>query len=300
MLKALWQSFTSSDSDSQDGAAVFDRAQVKLFNEHFPIGKKLRYYPENHRQFFFRTIVIAYSINNQVLCARDAILYDDEGFPKGFQDAAGKLVSFDKWHTFQLLLPDTTEMENQLDYFTRADLGRGGQFCKGNIITLIGEVVDKCVPMLETTVNGHRVMPDGPYADTPAILVTPDFDTLVLADRRKKQRVKCTLAAKLHYANDSAVFACTLRDISEVTLCLGVNDAKSSMPPLNAKQVVTAEFSLDLDGEATTYKIRGKVFHWGEDFCVVEIEQLYRDGKFVKVTLMDIVEIKTGLLNLQS
>ena len=298
MLKALWQSLTSSTSESQDEATVFDRAQVKLFNEHFPIGKKLRYYPENHRQFFFRTIVIAYSINDQVLCAHDAVLFDDEGFPKSFRNDDGKVVPFEKWETFRLLLPDTTEMESRLDYFTRADLGRGGQFCKGNIITLVGDVVNKCVPMLETTVNGHRVMPEGPYADTPAILVTPDLDTLVLADRRKKPRVKCTVAANLHYANDSAVFACTLRDFSELTLCLGTNDAKNSMPPLNSQQVVTVEFSVD--GEGTIYKIRGKVFRFGEDFCVVSIEQLYRDGKFAKIILMDIVEIKTGLMNMQS
>lgn len=298
MLKALWQSLTSSNSDSQDEAAVFDRDQVKLFNEHFPIGKKLRYYPESHRQFFFRTIVIAYSINDQVLCAHDAILFDDEGFPTGFRNDDGKVVPFDKWVTFRLLLPDTTEMESRLDYFTRADLGRGGQFCKGNIITLVGDVVDKCVPMLETTVNGHRVMPEGPYADTPAILVTPDLDTLVLADRRKKPRIKCAVAANLHYANDSAVFACTLRDFSELTLCLGINDATSSMPVLNNKQVVTVEFSVD--GEGTSYIIRGKVFRFGEDFCVINIEQLYRDSKFAKITLMDIVEIKTALMNLQS
>lgn len=288
----------SSDTDSQDEAGVFDRTQMKLFHEHFPIGKKLRYYPENHRQFFFRTIVIAYSINDQVLCAHDAIHLDDEGFPKSFRNDAGKEVPFEKWETFRLLLPDTTEMESKLDYFTRADLGRGGQFCKGNIITLVGDIVDKCVPMLETTVNGHRVMPEGPYADTPAILVTPDLDTLVLADRRKKPRVKCSVAANLHYANDSAVFACTLRDFSEPTLCLGINDANSSMPALNNKQVVTVEFSVDEEG--MTYIIRGKVFRFGEDFCVVGIEQLYRDGKFAKITLMDIVEIKTALMNMES
>ena len=297
MLKTLWQSLTSSESDSQDKAAVFDRAQVKLLNELFPIGKKLRYYPESHRRIFLRTIVLAYCINNQTLYSHEAIRFGDDGFPKGFEGADGKLVPFAKWETFQLLLPDTTEMEKNLDYFTRADLGRGGQFGKGNIIMLVGDVIDKCVPMLETTVFRHQVMHDGPYADTPTILVTPDLDTLVLADRRKKQRVHCALPASLHYANETAVLPCTLRDFSEVTLCLGVDDAASSMPPLDSKHPVIAEFGFP--GETTTYKIRGKVFHSGDHYCVIEIEQLYRDGKFYKVNLMDIVEIKTGLLNLQ-
>ena len=298
LLKTLWQSFTSPNSDSPDQAAVYDCAQVKLLNEHFPIGKKLRYYPESHRRVVLHTFVIAYYINDQAIYSHDAILCGDDGLPRAFLGANGKPVPFARWESFRLLLPDTTEMEKQLDYFTRADLGRGGQFGRGNIITLVGDVVDKCVPMLETTVHGHQEMQDGPYTDTPTILVTPDLDTLVLADRRKKQRVQCAVAATLHYANDSAVFDCTLRDFSELTLCLGVNNAASKMPPLDAKHPVIAEFSLG--AVATPYRIRGKMFRRGDDFCVIEIEQLYRDGKFGRINVMDIVEIKSGLLNAQS
>ena len=295
MLNSLWQNLTSPKSGNSDEAPVFDRGQVKLLIEHFAIGKKLRYFPESHRRIFLRTVVVAYCINDQVLYDHNAILFGDDDLPKGFLGADRKLVPFAKWEVFRLLLPDTTEMEKQLDYGTRAELGRGGQFGKGNIITLVGDVIDKRVPLIETHVHAHQVMHEGPYEDTPTILVTPDFDTLVLADRRKKQRVQCTLAASLHYANETAVFACKLRDFSEVTLCLGPNGAGGKVPALDPKNAVIAEFRVS--GEATPYRIRGKVFRRGDDFCVIEVDQLYRDGKFGKIHMMDVVEIKTGLLN---
>ncbi len=297
MLHALWQGLASSKSAVADDAPVFDRAQVKLLNEHFAIGKKLRYFPENHNRIFLRTVVIAYCINDQVLYAKDDIIFADDGLPKGFQSADGKVVAFGKWEVFRLLLPDTTEMEKQLDYTTRAELGRGGQFGKGNIITLVGDVVDHRVPLLETHVHAHKVMHDGPYADTSTVLVTPDFDTLALADRRKKQRVQCAIAASLHYANETAVFTCKLSDFSELTLCLRPTGAGSRMPTLDTRNAVIAEF--EVPGEPSRYRIRGRAFRHGDDFCVIEIDQLYRDGKFNRIHMMDIVEIKTGLLNLQ-
>lgn len=302
MLNALWQGLTSPKSDNHVEASAFDSAQVKLLVEHFPIGKKLRYFPESQRRIFLRTVVIAYCINDEVIYANDSILFGDDGLPRGFQAADGKVVPLAKWDVFRLLLPDTTEMEKQLDYTTRAELGRGGQFGKGNIITLVGDVVDQHVPLVETSVHAHKMMQEGPYADTPTILVTPDFDSLVLADRRKKKRVPCAVRASVHYANETAVFSCKLRDFSEATLCVGPNGAGSKMPSFEPRATVIAEFGVPggVPGEATNYRIRGKVFRRGDEFCVIETDQLYRDGKFNKIHMMDIVEIKTGLLNVQS
>jgi len=266
--------------------------------EHFPIGKKIRYYPENFSRIFFNTVVIAYRIDNHYLYTRDAIICGPDGAPKGLRRDDGKLVPLQSWTSFSMLVPDTTELEKTLDYFTRADLGRGGQFGRGNIITLVGTVIDKCVPLLETTVEKRQILHDGPYAETQTVLISPDLDTLVLADRRKKQRVACTIPAYLFYAKESAFCLCVMRDFSELTMCLGKDSLGENIPELGCRHSVVVQFSLGSEGKI--YRIRGSVFRRGDEFCVVEIEQIDRDGRFDKIRTVDIIEIKTALLNEQA
>ena len=67
------------------------------------------------------------------------------------------------------------------------------------------------------------------------------------------------------------------------------------MPALKLDGRVIVEF--DFGSIETTYRIRGKVMRGEDDFCVVRVEQLYRDGDFERIRMMDAIEIKTRLLN---
>jgi hypothetical protein len=61
----------------------------------------------------------------------------------------------------------------------------------------------------------------------------------------------------------------------------------------NDKVTVT----LDVGDSAHVYRIRGVIFRAAADACVVKLRQLYKDGEFVPMRTMDVLEIKTGLLN---
>lgn len=296
MLKTLWQSLLAPKV-AESVRASFDRAKLKMLAEHFPIGKKVRYYPEFHRNIVFHTIIIAYRVNDQFLYSRDAVVADSDGVPTGFRLDGNKVLPVEKLAKFQLLVPDTTEMERTLDYFTRAEIGRAGQFRQGNTITLVAEIAARGIPTVDTEVDRRQIMNSGPYEANSMVLITPDFGSLVLADQRRKQRVQTDIVADLYLETD-AHFRCVLGDFSESSLRLRTIDSGYTMPATEAGDKVIIVFSFG--DVATSYRIKGQVFRPGTDSCVIQMEELYKDGEFAKIKMMDIMEIKTGLLNLFS
>jgi hypothetical protein len=72
MFKTLWNSLSSQKSAESRDEPAFDRDKLKMLVDYFPIGTKLRYYPEYQREIIFDTIIIAYRVNDQFIYSRDA------------------------------------------------------------------------------------------------------------------------------------------------------------------------------------------------------------------------------------
>ncbi len=69
------------------------------------------------------------------------------------------------------------------------------------------------------------------------------------------------------------------------------------MPSLKVNDKVVVV--IDLGDAASTYRVKGSVFRAAADTCVIKLKQLYKDGDFSPIKTMDVLEIKTGLLNLR-
>jgi hypothetical protein len=297
MFKTLWNSLSSQKSTESGEAPVFDRDKLKMLADHFPIGMKLRYYPEYQREIVFDTIIIGYRVNDQFIYSRDALVLDEEGFPRGFRIPGNKMLPVVALKKFQLLLPDTTEAERTLSYVTRAELGRGGQFRIGNAVTLFVETDDRGIPTMDTMVDRRQIMNTGPFADSPTILVTPEFESLMLADKRRKQRVEASLGADLYLSVGGAPYSCVLGDFSEHSLRLRADEYGPAMPAMDVGATVVVEFELGHAG--TICRLRGKVFRRTDQFCVIDVEQVYKFGDFERIHAMDVMEITTTLLNMR-
>lgn len=297
MLDKLWKGRGSAKTADKKKAPafVFDRIKLKQLATYFPIGRKLLYYPEYHQKAVLHTLAIGYRVNERLIYTHDAVLLDGQGHPTGFRLDDGEVLPVNKLTSFEILVPDTSEMERKLDYVTRAALGPAGQFRKGNTITLVAENVERCLPSVDTVVERRQVMEEGPYAGSATILLAPDFATLKVVDKRRHQRVAAALWADLYFAKDTPPFRCVLRDFSENSLRLSVSDDGRPMPALKPGGPVVVEF--DFGSIETTYRIRGKTMRGEGDFCVIRVEQLYRDGDFERIRMMDAIEIKTRLLN---
>ena len=71
--------FSEKDSGSEATQATLKISAIKTLIEFFPIGKKLRYYPEFHTDIVLDTIIVAYCVNGHFVYSLDAIEFDAEG-----------------------------------------------------------------------------------------------------------------------------------------------------------------------------------------------------------------------------
>ena len=295
MFKLPWKQSRPAPGARGEADAALSRETLEMLDEHFPIGRKVRYYPEYQRDIVFDTIIIAYRVNDHAIYARESILRDPDGTPCAFAVGERKnRLPLEKVKRLQLMVPDTTDMERTLDYVRRANLGRNGQFVRGNTITLIADTCRSGVPTVETQVDSRARMKDGPYLDNPMILLRPDLDTLAIADQRQKARLQSQAPVNLYHGEEGPSVRCILGDFSDVSLRLQAAPGQA-LPPMKANDKVVVV--LNLGSVARTYRIKGTVFRSGAESCVVKLKQLYHDGEFANIKLMDVLEIKTGLLN---
>lgn len=297
MFKLLWNNPSPPKGRDEDADVALDGEMMKMLGEHFPIGKKVRYYPEFQRDIVFHTIIIAWRVNDHYVYSREAIQKDADGTPVAFLVGEKKArLPLDKVRRLQLMVPDTTDMERSLDYARRATLGRNGQFVRGNTITLIADTCRNGIPSVDTLVDSRLRMKDGPYSDNQMILLRPDLDTLQIADQRQKARVQSRIPVSLYLKEDAPPVGCILGDFSDVSLRLKAAPGQA-MPPLKVNDKVVVV--IDLGDAASTYRVKGSVFRAAADTCVIKLKQLYKDGDFSPIKTMDVLEIKTGLLNLR-
>lgn len=297
MFKLIW----SNKDPASDRTPAADPAPgaepLRMLIEHFPIGRKIRYFPEFQRDIVFQTLIIAYGVNDHLVYAREDIRRDADGQPAAFLVGEKKsLLKREQVKKLQIMVPDTTDMERSLDYIRRASLGRNGQFVRGNTITLIADTCNRGIPSIDTQVDSRIRLKDGPYLDNQMILLRPDFDTLRIADQRQKARVQSDVPVHLYLKEEAPPVSCILGDFSDVSLRLTARPGQPGLPALKPNDKVTVVLGL---GDATrSYRVRGVVFRAAADACVVKMRQLYRDGEFSPVRTMDVLEIKTALLNL--
>lgn len=296
MLNRLRNFLRPSTRTVDEAAARIDERKLRSFAAHFRIGQKILYFPEYHQKSVLNTIILAYRVNQDYLYSNDSVRFRSDGSIQGFRISAKEMLPVEEIRHFQVLLPDTSELERKLDYFTRAELGPAGHLRQGNVITLVNDTTERCVPTVDGVIQRKQVLDEGPFEGSATILVTPDLGSLKFNDKRRHQRINAEIWADLFHAPGSPPFSCLLKDFSETALRLCTSNSSASMPLLEAGKMAAVEF--DFGGVETTYRLRGRVIRRDDTTCVLQIEQILKDGEFDRIKLMDAVEIKTRLLNL--
>jgi len=301
LIKAfLGKSFGSErakETPSENGTRMrIDSNRIKTLIEFFPIGKKLRYYPEFQKEIVFDTFIIGYCVNGSFVYSGESIDHDSQGYPIAFRvGESEKRTLVSDLKLFQLLVPDTSDLEMKLDYQRRALIGRGRQFNKGNCISLISNAGAKGVSTVDTEVAKQIVLPDGPYAQTKMILLTPELQTLIVTDQRKKARTKIGAPVLVSLPEGVLSGPCTIVDISESAVRIRVRDRDATMPVMHQGGEVILD--IDLGEEKQRYIIKGSVIRSSIETCVIKLEGLFKDGKLRSFDPLDLLELKAGLLN---
>lgn len=301
MLKTLFGKSLGSSGDKGSSSAVaaptrVELDRIKTLIEFFPIGKKLRYYPEFKQDIVFDTLVVAYCVNGDFIYSGDAIDHDAEGFPSAFRFGEdNKRMPVSALKVFQLLVPDTSDLEMKLDYQRRALIGRGKQFNKGNYISLISNAGGRGVSTVDTEVAKKVVLPDGPYAHSTMVLLTPELRTLVVTDQRRKSRTKISAPVIVSMPSGGFYGPCTIIDISDSGVRIRVRDRGTTFPSMQRGDDVIIEVDL---GEAEKhYSIKGSIIRSASETCVVQLSGQFRDGRFSVFSPLDLLELKAGLIS---
>lgn len=282
----------AGDGELKGGAQA---ARLRTLVDFFPIGKKLRYYPEFKVDIVLDTLIVAYCVDGHYLYSGDAIERDHEGNLLAFDGGDQRRIAATAVRQFQLLVPDTSHLEIKLDYLRRAEIGRGKQFSKGNCITLISNAGGKGVSTVDTEVDRQANLPDGPYAHMDMVLLTPDLASLQVSDQRRKSRAKLLAPVILHVADAKMALPCQLVDISEGEVRLRIAEHGASMPPLQAGEGVVVE--ADLGVAERHYTLKGSVIRRSQETCVLLLEGQVSAGRYHPFTPLDLLELKAGLIN---
>jgi hypothetical protein len=271
-------------------------AKIKTLIDFFPIGKKLRYYPEFKQEIVLDTLIVAYCVNGNYVYSSEAVERDPDGMPIAFHSSESAIrTHVSKLRLFQLLVPDTSDLEMKLDYQRRAQIGRGRQFKQGNCISLISNAGGRGVSTLDTEVAKQVDLAEGPYAHANMILLTPDLGTLAVSDQRKKTRTKLAAPVKMFSPQGKYSALCTIVDISEGELRMRVRERGTAMPTLQRGDAVIVETEL---AEAEKhYLIKATVIRRSAETCVIHLDGQIRDGKLQKFAALDLLELKSSLLN---
>lgn len=270
--------------------------QVKTLIDFFPIGKKLRYYPEFKKEIVFDTFIIAYCVNGHFVYSGEAIDRDSQGYPTVFRAGESQeRTPASDLKLFQLLVPDTSDLEMKLDYQRRALIGRGRQFTKGNYISLISNAGIKGVSTVDTEVAKQIVLTDGPYAQTKMVLLTPELNSLAVTDQRKESRAKICAPVVVSLPAGKLSGPCTIVDISEGAVRIRVRDRDATTPVLPPGGEVTLD--IDLGEGKRHFTIKGSVIRSSTEAWIIKLEEVVKDGRLRSFDPLDLLELKAGLLN---
>jgi hypothetical protein len=295
MFGSLWK---ASPAEEDDGRIERYVGQLKQLIQHFPIGEKVHYYPEYLEKIDFETVILGYEVNKNPIYSRELVdgLSDDTVRFK--LEESGDSVTAAEIASFSVIVPDTSELEKTLDYFSRAEIGQSGQFVKGHSITLVS-AADPTPQVIDTAVLRRSIVKTGYYKDYKVVYLEPLLDTLSSKEHRKQLRMELSLQATLFPSmKTSSGVGCTVIDCSEQYL--GLQLAKN-LPRRDTHSLAEGKFIrvvLPIPALNKTFDLKGNICAVREqnNVVVVELQGIRKGDAFKELELVDKLDLRSSLV----
>ena len=270
--------------------------QLHELIRNFPIGEKIDYFPEYQSDIQLETIILGYELNELQLFRRDQVLQSSDSAMSFAPDGGGANITASDIRNFAIIVPDTSELEETLDYFSKAAIGKSGQFLRGNSITLLSTISSTGVLSVDTTVLRRTQLKQGPYKDYKTVSLQPQLESLSIKDLRQQSRIELSLPCSLIGNNqDSAQLEATLIDCAES--CLGL---KLMQPSQKAKLLVAGEFVrlyIDMPELERTFALGADVQMIRDNgIVVVELRSIIIDEHIKPMALVDKLDLRACLV----
>ena len=286
------------EADISPSASVVDEPlelpKINDLIQHFPIGEKVRYYPEYQKDGALDTLILGYGINGFCVYAPQEIR-STPSVLRLFTGDEHKLIT--ELESFSLLIPFNPDDDNKRDYDRRAELGPRGAFRRRNTITLVANGDDGVLSHLDTRVRRIVPVEEGIYTGHQVVILDVIPSTLSFTDQRRHYRVHTRLPATLHL-RDGGSYPCTLLDFSEKSVQLEFDEADMSeeLQDLSEFRRLTLGFDLGNERQPKHFELDGSLYRRSGRRMVMKLLGIYRDGKQEELGLVDVLEIKSSLL----
>lgn len=274
-------------------------AWLRPVMELFPIGRKQRYYPNHKHEIVFDTMVVAYRVNGHFVFSLTAIDTDAEGSPAFFKIGSnGERLHVSQLKQFEIVVPDTSDLERTLDYERRAALGRGRQFDVGNAISLLSSQTGRGASVLDTVVR-ERVVPEtGPFAYSNLICLQPTIETMSLTDQRGKARAKTNVPVLLAETNGPWHGAWKIIDISEQAIRVQLQGDpeqhhEAYVFPVHQEVMI----QIRIPNTEQEFELKGYVMRRFPQVRVIRLVMIRRDERFQNFADFDLLSLRSALLN---
>ena len=286
---------TNKPEDPPAGETAIDTAKIVELMRCFPIGAKVRYFPEFRKDIILDSIIIAYGINNRLIYTQNDIHVRDEAdAPVLLLDDDWKDETVRDVRRFCFIIPDIGNLEYELDYTSRAELANNGQIQRGDHLTLMSLFNNRGVPHIDTHVRKRVTLKEGYYANHAVIVLEALPDSLDHVDQRQQARVKSNLPVKIRFSNEAEWYPCVLTDFSESSLKIGMDEDSAALAMLTPRKTVFVHITaLHQDRE---FELKGKVLRKGEGFAVITLGSILKGEEFRSLELLDALDLKASLL----
>lgn len=276
--------------------------QIGDFQRHFPIGARVRYYPEYQKNILLDSVILAYALDGALVYANHALRSGRPGEGAGLvldsPTGARRIAQVDRFH---FVIPQTTRTE--LDYPNGAPAGGPerlaerpvNDFVRGNTITLFNKGDNGKVPHLETTVARITTLTEGYYANRRVALLQPEPETFTYLDQREFPRIYTAIPAALGESPDGEPHPCTIRDFSErfVRVDLATDDSLRADLAEGRRLFLT----VPLPHQDRAFVLRATVHRLGEAETVLALTGILKARRFENLDLVDELDLKTSLLH---
>jgi len=295
-LKKVFSADKAKTSSSVTAGEPLSFAKLTELFRYFPLGEKIRYYPEYQKEGALETIVLGYSVNDQFIFSPVDIRCQQDGERDVLRltvDGQESLVQ--EVESFSLLIPFNQEDENKRDYGRRAELGPRGPFRRHNIVTLLACSTGGTLSNLDTKVRKVMPLSSGIYAGHEVVVLDVMPSSLKLTDQRQHYRLQTELPASLTI-RDGETHGCTLLDFSEGSVRLLFHELTADIMALSEFRRLKLDFCVGENGGGKSYSLDGVMYRKTDDRLVMKLQGIYKNDKPVSLGLVDILDIKASLL----
>lgn len=260
----------------------------------FSIGDDIRYFPEYKDDTVLASIILGFSVNGHIVYIQDQVNVETVNGESiiVITDDHGRHEIYEV-HTFCVMLPND-EKTSGLNYEARAELGTRGQFTRGNHITMMANNGESGSPVIEANVLKIQPMKDGYYAKEQLVFLKVIPDTLKTVDNRQYCRVKSQIPVTLQLAKNDQPHRCLLLDFSEGATRVKSVEEDNFTERLTIGQKVVIH--IELPKVNKSFVIGGHVKIKRENSAIISFDNIYKDGSFKTISVIDNLQLKASLL----